>query len=72
MVVAMRDNKQIGLGGRWLLIAIGAVMSTGLFGSSLFAHAVGLVGVALVAAAIGLVELAMALWYRWRDPAIRS
>ncbi|MEO8696074.1 MAG: hypothetical protein ABI658_21325 [Acidimicrobiales bacterium] len=65
----MRDTKQIGLGSRWLLMAIGLVMSIGLFGSSLFAHVVGLAGVVLVVSAIGLVELAMALWYRWQRAA---
>jgi hypothetical protein len=55
----MHDSKQIGLGGRWLLIAIGVVMSIGLFGAGLFAHVVGIAGVALVVSAIGLVELAM-------------
>jgi len=60
----MRDSNQIGLGGRWTLMAIGLVMSYGLFGSSLVARVVGLVGIGLFAAAVGLVELVMALWYR--------
>ena len=60
----MRDAKQIGLVGRWTLMAIGFVMSYGLLGSSLVARVVGVAGVVLFAAAVGLVELVMALWYR--------
>ena len=66
----MHDSKQMDLAGRWTLMAIGLVMSYGLFGSSVVARVVGLAGVVLFAAAIGLVELVMALWYRWqRSPA---
>ena len=50
-------------------MAIGFVMSYGLFGSSVVARVAGLAGVVLFAAAIGLVEFVMALWYRWQRPA---
>jgi hypothetical protein len=62
----MRDSTGINVTGRWLLMAIGALLSYGLLGSSLFAHLVGFAGVLLFVTAIGLVELAMALVYRWR------
>ena len=66
----MRGSTEISVAGRWLLMAIGVVMSYGLLGASLVAHVVGLAGVLLFVAAIGLAELATALWYRWqRNPA---